>query len=589
MAASTWVKVKEEVKEKDVGSKGQHSHQFRVKFPYDNNVEYTVSCKQPCTVLEAIKLHLEKEFMRMKEKTNCTDQKLIIQLGKKGIVPTHFPCTCIMNDECLTIHCKTQEVEEARDQHDEILQRDKYSVFYISKDGGQNAKSKKLFRSNAVKEFSYLCVYAKKGTTVEEALQKDGRFNDLKDFKLSEEEDSKQHKCTQEVDNLDEKKFKICLYRQTNHANQKANSEQLGQQNQTSTSEKPKHKFNTNSMLNQAQPSGNSVRRVITETGDTKKMYELFPHLQEWIESDSFPETLELKKENFRKIKQSFSQTERLMKLLKLGESVCLVKIDAFKAIVQGTGFVLYDNFVLTNAHLFEVCMGLQKDKWPDHVKINVVFTFEKGEGESIKKEFKANMWGGVIPLDYAILELDVESQSSNQTTETEETKVPPGLLCKFGPSPKDGEACIIGFPGGNEKEIDPTCIITKENIKEAVGKNLEEYKDYIFTLYSVSQEIEKSSKDCVTYNTFMYYGASGSPVFDGFGRVFGLHTGGFFFGFVKPKESVIELALPLLAIFADFVGQLKKSGNNKQLERIQAEAKGNPYLEQELNRQLRD
>uniref|UniRef100_A0A3P8S3X5 Serine protease n=1 Tax=Amphiprion percula TaxID=161767 RepID=A0A3P8S3X5_AMPPE len=388
--------------------------------------------------------------------------------------------------------------------HDEILQRDKYSVFYISKDGGQNAKSKKLFRSNAVKEFSYLCVYAKKGTTVEEALQKDGRFNDLKDFKLSEEEDSKQHMlCTQEVDNLDEKKVKICLYRQTNHANQKANSERCM----------------------------------------------AVPHLQEWIESDSFPETLELKKENFRKIKQSFSQTERLMKLLKLGESVCLVKIEAFKAIVQGTGFVLYDNFVLTNAHLFEVCMGLQKDKWPDHVKINVVFTFEKGEGESIKKEFKANMWGGVIPLDYAILELDVEK----------ETKVPPGLLCKFGPSPKDGEACIIGFPGGNEKEIDPTCIIAKENIKEAVGKNLEEYKDSIFTLYSISQEIEKSSKDCVTYITFMYHGASGSPVFDGFGRVFGLHTGGFFFGFVKPKESVIEFALPLLAIFADFVVTLSK------------------------------
>lgn len=48
--------------------------------------------------------------------------------------------------------------------------------------------------------------------------------------------------------------------------------------------------------------------------------------------------------------------------------------------------------------------------------------------------------------------------------------------------------------------------------------------------------------EEVVTYNTFMYHGSSGSPVFDALGRVFGLHTAGFVYGFPKEK-GVIEFA----------------------------------------------
>ncbi|XP_008284367.1 protein FAM111A-like [Stegastes partitus] len=584
MAASKQVKMEEEdgAKEKeDVDSKeGHHSHQFRVKFPNDN-VEYTVYCNQACTVLEAITSELNTPFMMMMmKKKNCTNNNLIIQMDEV-IVATHFPCSCIVKDACLIIHCKPEEVEEARD-HDKVLSRDKYSVFCISKDGGQFAKTRKLFKSNTVKHFSYLCVYAKKGITVKEALKEDGRFLDLQDFELSKIEDSKKRTlCTQNIDDLDGKKFKICLYQTPSRANRQANSKQQVQQKQPSASEKSQQ--NAESVLHRAQQSEISVRRPMESTFNGE-VSEWFKHLEEWVTSDSFATMLELRKEDFGKVQQSFSEIDRLKMLIEMGESVCLVKINVFGAENEGTGFVLYDNFVLTNAHLFKVCAGLKRDRWKDDVKITVVFNYEKTNCES-KKELKANVWDGNDALDYAILELDIEKHSSNQTTE--ETEVPPGLLSNFGPSPGDGEACLIGHPNGGVKKLDPTCIIPKEKREESVNQNLEGYSDYILTLCSINQEIKKCPNACVTYNTFMFHGASGSPVFDGHGRVFGLHSGGYFYDFIKPNQSVIEFAQPLLTIFRDFMYKLRESSNRKQLERIEEEAKGNPYLQQILEERI--
>ncbi|XP_041926351.1 serine protease FAM111A-like [Alosa sapidissima] len=283
----------------------QHSHYFTVKFSPTDLSEYTIDCDQPNTVLEAIKSN-----KKSKEMITCADENIIIQLGKgdrESIVATHFLCSCIRNGECLTISCKSESVEKAQNQHDKnIYPTDKYSVFYIDTVGGIHTRTKELFRNNTVKQFKFLCVYGKKGMTVEEALRIDGRFIDnLGNFRLSNNENPKQYTVhTQKVVNLNEKKFKICLPKRKSDEH---NSHEKNARNPSPNSQsmrKPR------SVTDVAHQSGVSVKTAVEKSGiDTEEIYERlrqhFPDLKEWMESrfpgNSYQEALDLRKENFGK------------------------------------------------------------------------------------------------------------------------------------------------------------------------------------------------------------------------------------------------------------------------------------------------
>ncbi|XP_063324600.1 uncharacterized protein LOC134623367 [Pelmatolapia mariae] len=63
---------------------------------------------------------------------------------------------------------------------------------------------------------------------------------------------------------------------------------------------------------------------------------------------------------------------------------------------------------------------------------------------ESDRNNLRAKVFISNDKLDYVILKLETE-------------KVPPGLLKRFGPVPSDGEACVVGHPGGGVKKMSPT------------------------------------------------------------------------------------------------------------------------------------
>ncbi|KAI9524502.1 hypothetical protein NQZ68_018186 [Dissostichus eleginoides] len=333
---------------------------------------------------------------------------------------------------------------------------------------------------------------------------------------------------------------------------------------------------------------------------DVEEIYDLLreqcPDLKKWMmrrfPGDSYQKTL--RKKDFGKIQQSFSDVHIYRKLIKQGESVCKVVVEGY---CTGTGFVLFGNFILTNAHLFKDCVEGGNKKLKDGTEVYVLFNFEE---EHINlHRFKLahpNIRYCHDELDYAILELESVSQKDNpETTEDTKEKVPPGLLKSFGPMPKNGEACIIGHPDGGVKKLDPTSIIEIGNREKAVEDQLEPYKDTLFTLYSICnlikmQGIERiyiggnRADEVTTYNTFMYHGSSGSPVFDAQGKVFGLHTSGYVYGFPKDAKSVIELAQPLLTIFEHFVSKLSEHGEKELLKKVKEVAKGNSDLKKILN-----
>ncbi|XP_063324896.1 serine protease FAM111A-like [Pelmatolapia mariae] len=576
-----------------------HKHQFKVKFSRRGPEKYTVYCDQPRTVLEAIKtLHIYEE------KIACADENVIIQMGKgdnESSIATHFPCSCIRDDKVLTISCEPEIVGNVQPNL-EIHTKDRYSIFYIDKEGGKDTKTKELFKNNAVKQFRYLRVYGEKGITVEEALKRDGRFiDDLSNFKLFENENTVTM-CTQKVDNLDNKKFKICLPRQLKRKYLEANPKKQRDQNRQSASDSSQTKSETWSVITIVQQEGISVKSRLEEPDcsiDTdeirNQLREQFPDLKRLMESrftvDYFQKVLNLRKENFGKIQQSFSQVHRVRKLLELGKSVCKVIV---KDVSMGTGFVLFDTFILTSAHLFKGYVEgkeLQQD-----VEVFAIFDYEEPEPETNFYYFRAEntFIDFDADLDYAVLELNPEGSKPNQRTRAQNIKAPPGLLSKVGPLPANGEACIIGHPAGRMKEMDPTFIIEIEKREQAASDYLSQYKHPLI-INTLSDHVRNQGIENIlqgghkagkigTYHTFMYHGASGSPVFDGLGRVFGLHTAGFTFGFTKDVESVIEYAHPLIMIFERFVNNLKESENKELLKRVEKEAKGNKFLTKVLN-----
>ncbi|PWA28137.1 hypothetical protein CCH79_00018279 [Gambusia affinis] len=212
----------------------------------------------------------------------------------------------------------------------------------------------------------------------------------------------------------------------------------------------------------------------------------------------SFEETLKLKKENFGKIQNSFSKVHTVRELLKLSKSVCLLMIEEknnsglteLKKTVKGTGFVLFDNFVLTNAHLFKPWEKISN--WRNYLNITAEFNFDNKPG----MKYQAALVCRTHDFDFALLEL-IQIHDLQELKEKH-----PGLLKIFGPMPGgDSGACIIGHPGGGVKKMDITCIIRKEDRKQKVKETLEYFKSFIICRHREREEMKTSAKRKRTIN----------------------------------------------------------------------------------------
>ncbi|KAG7496545.1 hypothetical protein JOB18_020855 [Solea senegalensis] len=593
-------KIKEE-RDDDFELSAGHSHIFTVQFE-NKDEEHTVLCESLCTVLDAMKSN-----EKIREELTCADENIVIQRGtgdNECTIATHFPCTLLKENENLLVLVKKEIIERKTKEDLPIHPKNEYAVFYIDTDPGLNAKTKPLFRSNALKNSNYVCIYGFKEMTVVEALQKDGRFvDDLDSFYLKNIENKKRTECTLKIKVLHGKKFKICMERMRRESGKlqgtpgaKGSGNLQGTPGAKGSGNLLETPGSINSLVRVSEVAHQIGVRVIRAGKRTNndnieeirqilcdQITQLRALMAKRVRQRPFEELLELKKEHFGKIQQSFSEVHRVRELLKLSKSVCMVVVYD---ICVGTGFVLFDDLILTNAHLFN------KVQPENDVQVYALFDFELPQPKTDYCEFLCEKEFIDIDkeLDYAVLKLCPRGERSKSQSK-KSVVIPPGLLKKFGPVPENGEACIIGHPEKDIKKMDPTCIIEEEQRINKINEHLSQYKDTIFIIQSVVHELKSKGIEnilkggaeadkCVTYNTFMYHGSSGSPVFDQSCQVFGLHTAGFTYTWPEgSEESVIEYALPLLHIFNKFVNNLREKNNETLLKRITEEAKGNQHL----------
>ncbi|XP_060888014.1 serine protease FAM111A-like [Labrus mixtus] len=597
----TSCKVKEE---KGDDSTTQHDHGFSIQINRTDKRKHEINCKRPQTVLEAIK---SRDIYKT---LGWSDRNILIQYGrsdKEFLVATHFPCSCIEEGEVLIISKTSDQVEQEREVRP-LLSKDDYVVFYIDTTGGKNTRTKTLFISNAVKKFKFLCVYGEKGITVEEALNRDGRFDNIAGFNLTNNDDSDMViQSNDSIDNLQGRKFKIELSKEKGAKGSK-NQGASDKTQRRSDSGAERHVVHQRGGTDRTPGPSNRPEqtpvsaaerhvvhqrgvRVIQECGsdvDREEIYQMlrqqYPDLKQLMESrfpgDSYERELKLRKENFGKIQNTFSKFHIVKKLIERGESVCKVVVENK---CSGTGFVLFDNFIITNAHLFK--NYVEDNTLKQGVNVYVIFNYDVPLPHIQYYYFKveqSRIFYMEDELDYAVLL--VQPDLTAQTEQGKHSPLPAGLLESIGEMPADGAACLIGHPGGDVKQIDLTSIIETEKREQAIRDHLKAEPSivkYINETWGKGLEMiikggTKADKG-MTYDTFMLHGASGSPLFDADGSVCGLHTSGFVYE--NSKHSVIEFAYSMEKIMKHFVNMLIHQKNTGLLERVKKAAGENTVL----------
>ncbi|XP_048827880.1 uncharacterized protein LOC125705427 isoform X2 [Brienomyrus brachyistius] len=172
--------------------------------------------------------------------------------------------------------------------------------------------------------------------------------------------------------------------------------------------------------------------------------------------------------------------------------AVCFIYVKNHST---ATGFLLFDRYILTNAHVINDNI----DKGVLNREVFAIFTYEDMKGGTyflplkVKPEVPAHCFNSQqIGMDFAVLELDLQ--------EYEAQILPPALLSTYGPPSGMRNIYIIGHPGGGGKTSE-LCPITQDPIC---------LEGRIFR-----------------YKTNFTEGSSGSPIFGENLQLLGIHTGG--------------------------------------------------------------
>ncbi len=543
---------------------------------------HAVVCDTSKTVLDA--LNTNKNFREFKK--DNIEKEMVIQ-RREGAVPraavkTDFPCCLIERDELLDITFiknggNVPSMKKTTGRLSFSNEPENIVIFYIKTKGGK--KVKRLMKNNMLRmKVEDVCVYAFKEDKLKAALRHDGRFINAifeKHCVLSEFGSKTIHDMLGTVEHLDGKHFEIVVRKdkkqpdsqddvlsdvsaEMNEASAADLKENVDpNQNPINTEQEKTQKKNT---IKSTNPSTNS-QKIIPDSEEIlailrAQFKDLLVTLKQRENLKNKSEVQKFFRAEYDKSVQSFSEVKKVKQLMRLSDSVCQIRVERS---ARGTGFLLFDRFVLTNAHVIG-----EFDPFTRKLSktFTAVFGYEDLEAKETKcvpvKEHVAAYYHGKINmdgyLDFALLELK----------DVDEIADCPGLLSRYihAPPPNRGGICIVGHPGEGVKKMDPCFIIGKENLQEAADKHISENVNliHVMTQQSLAEKWEMHDNQ-ISYNSCFFHGSSGSPVFDEDCYLIGVHTGGYAYkGETCKTRSIMEYAYSMQPILESIITQAKKS-----------------------------
>ncbi|XP_043096799.1 serine protease FAM111A-like [Puntigrus tetrazona] len=562
---------------------------------------HAVVCDTSKTVLDA--LNTNKNFRKIKKDNK--GKEIVIQ-RREGAVPraavkTDFPCCLIGRNELLDItfikNSGNVHLKKTAKRLSLSSEPKHFVIFYIKTKGGK--KVRYLMKNNELRtKVEDVCVYAFKEDKLKVALRRDGRFTNAifeKHCVLSEFRDKTIHDMSHTVEHLDGKHFEIIVRSNNNQPDSleevfsddsiemeeasAADVKESAQPNQhpiNTEQEETKQKKNT---MKSNNASTNSPK-IIPDSEEIlailrAQFKDLLETLKQRENLKNKSDTLKFFRAEYDKSVQSFSEVKKVKQLMRLSDSVCQIRVEGSP---RGTGFLLFDRFILTNAHVIG-----EFDPFTRKLSktFTAVFGYEDLDAKEAKyipvKEHVAAYYHGKINmdryLDFALLELK----------DVDEIADCPGLLSRYthAPPPNRGGICIVGHPGEGVKKMDPCFIIGKEHLQEAAHKHISENVNFIhvMTQQSLAEKWETHDNQFM-YNSCFFHGSSGSPVFDENCYLVGVHTGGYAYKGENCKtRSIMEYSYSMQPVLESIIAQAKKSGRADILKLLSEYKTLNPSL----------
>ncbi|XP_005165736.1 serine protease FAM111A isoform X2 [Danio rerio] len=557
------------------------SHVFSFRHRYK---KHAVSCDTSNTVFDALNSNPIFKNIMIKNK----GREIVIRRSKgdvpRAAVKRDFPCCLIEKYELLDItfikNGGNNPTEKKTVRRSFSKETGNIVTFNIKTTGGK--KVKLLMRNRVLRrKVEDVCVYAFKDDKITNALQRDGRFiNDIfkKRCGLFERKSETIFGMSQSVEHLDGKHFKIIVMKDNQQDSQNdSNTDVNSEVNAASSADLNKSAdfqhdtINTEREKTQKQKSTNSSTEFVKKIPNSEETLEFlraqFKDLLETLKQrKNLKNNSEVKKffrAEYDKSVQSFLEVKKVKQLTGLSGSVCQIRVEGS---AKGTGFLLFDRFILTNAHVIG-----EFDPFSRKLSktFTAVFGYEDLEAKetksvSIKQDVAAYYHGKFSMdrhLDFALLELD----------DTDEVADCPRLLNCYihGPPPNRGGICIVGHPDGGVKKMDPCFIIEKEHLQEAANEHVLKNIEFIqvITQQSLAEKWEMHDNQII-YNSCFFHGSSGSPVFDEDCYLIGMHTGGYVYKGENGKtRSILEYCYSMQPILESIGTQAKKNGRSDILK----------------------
>ena len=217
----------------------------------------------------------------------------------------------------------------------------------------------------------------------------------------------------------------------------------------------------------------------------------------------------------------------------------------------RGTCFLVADMLAMTNHHVFRAFMEERfKQQKPD---LPITVTFDYLQPEQKRNLVMVEVDEGRDPeydsgsLDYTFFHL--------KENEGLRGRVPLGPIVRCRPL-QEGVLIIMGHPVGSEL-LEETCVVVSSHSwREKLGQRRDKLAHSVgvhMTNDDLLRDLSSEEyQDRVPYDTTLFSGASGSPVFDVNGNIVAMHAQGYKLDLEGGKCSLMEFGVQFSAIYED-------------------------------------